>query len=164
MTCSMITPPSRRTTVSSIATLHYEILLGSPLKEYGPPSIHLMDAPSSLAAHSTLPPYEVRYTPSAITVKDQGVESTPPTRIANTCDSLISYFMRKTCMITLSGMILWDNCIKAPLNKLSLNQHYLKIWPHLRTVHKWLLLMISINSHILLNKIMVLSELNLLAL
>ena len=57
-----------------------------------------MGAPSSLATLSTLLHYEVRYTPSESTFKDQGVESNPPIRMAHTFSSLTSSFRWKTPM------------------------------------------------------------------
>ena len=94
--------------------------------------------------HST-----VQYIPSTNTVNDQGMEYNHPTSMDHTCSSLISYFRWKNNMKTFSDTVPWDDHIKAPLTKFSLNLHGLQIWPHLPAVHQRLILMITLNTHIL---------------
>ena len=106
----------------------------------------------------------VHYIPSVNTANDQSVEYTPPTRMAHTCSSLISYFRWKTDMKTFSSTVLWDGHIKAPLTTLSLNLHGLQIWPHLLDVHQQLLLLIILNTHILFHQMRIPSSLNLISL
>ena len=76
---------------------------------------------------------------------------------------LISYSRWKNHMIKISAIILWADHIKSPLTMLSLNLHGLQIWPHFLVIHQRLLLMITINPHILLQHMRIPSELNLLS-
>ena len=140
MTCYLITSPSRRTTVSKISTLHYQILLGPPLKEQEPLSIHLMDAPSSLATHSTFTPYEVRCIPSEITVKDQGEEATPTIWMYHNFSYLNSSLKWKTPMTTHSATGLQAHHIKVPLTTQNLDLQAPQPWAHLPAAHPRLLL------------------------
>ena len=80
-----------------------------------------MGAPSSLATLSTFLHYEVRYSPSASTIKDQGVESTPPIRMSNNFSSLTSYFRWKITMKTSSATGFLAPHIKVLLNTYNLD-------------------------------------------
>ena len=66
-------------------------------------------------------------------------------------------------MIKLSDTVLWADHTKAPLIKLSLDIHGIQIWPHIPTVHKILILLITLNPYIVLHKMNISSTLNLLS-
>ena len=123
-----------------------------------------MEEPSQHATLFTFLHYAVHYIPSANTGNDQGVKYTPPTSMAHTFSSLVSYFKWKTHMTTSSATALWSNHIKSPLSKLGLNLHGLQIWTHLPAVHKQLLLLITFNPHILFHQMSIPYAMDLLSL
>ena len=142
--------------------LHQEIQPNFPLKGYEPPYTNLMDEPYQHATLFTFLHSAVHNIPSENTANNQDVEYTPTKRMANTCYSLISYFKWKTNTKKNPATSLWPDHIKAPLTTLILSLHGLQIWPKLPSTHLWLLLLITLNTHILFHHIRIPSDLNLL--